>query len=195
MCSHIYVFSYALSILTHIVFFFFFFLSFIIFFFFNDTATTEIYTLSLHERSSDLEWIFDGVYSIGQAAVPINMIILGCNLSAAQMETNTDKLLSKETMMAIVVGKMVLMPILGIASVLFLKEYVWDIPDGIDATFYLVAMMVFVTPTANNVMVMVELSGSGSKEGIAQVIGFQYLVAPILLSISVTAVVAVASQI
>src|SRR5216683_4574476 len=31
-------------------FFFFFFF----FFFFNDTATTEIYTLSLHGRSSDL---------------------------------------------------------------------------------------------------------------------------------------------
>ena len=27
---------------------------FSLFFFFNDTATTEIYTLSLHERSSDL---------------------------------------------------------------------------------------------------------------------------------------------
>src|SRR3712207_7847225 len=26
-----------------------------LFFFFNDTATTEIYTLSLHERSSDLD--------------------------------------------------------------------------------------------------------------------------------------------
>src|SRR2546421_7298040 len=26
-----------------------------LFFFFNDTATTEIYTLSLHERSSDLQ--------------------------------------------------------------------------------------------------------------------------------------------
>src|ERR1039457_1292027 len=29
-------------------------LFFSVFFFFNDTATTEIYTLSLHERSSDL---------------------------------------------------------------------------------------------------------------------------------------------
>src|SRR5438132_3245397 len=28
-------------------------------FFFNDTTTTEIYTLSLHERSSDLAWWFD----------------------------------------------------------------------------------------------------------------------------------------
>src|SRR2546426_3396042 len=32
----------------------FFSLFFFFFFFFNDTATTEIYTLSLHERSSDL---------------------------------------------------------------------------------------------------------------------------------------------
>eukprot|EP00586_Coscinodiscus_wailesii_P008702 CAMPEP_0172521090 /NCGR_PEP_ID=MMETSP1066-20121228/292354_1 /TAXON_ID=671091 /ORGANISM="Coscinodiscus wailesii, Strain CCMP2513" /LENGTH=388 /DNA_ID=CAMNT_0013303947 /DNA_START=194 /DNA_END=1362 /DNA_ORIENTATION=+ len=192
------------------------------------TSLRGLFVDLVHRSDGALfEWIFDGIYSIGQAAVPINMIILGCNLSAAQMETNTDKLLSKETMMAIivgkmvimpiigissvlddtdkllsketmmaiVVGKMVIMPIIGISSVLFLKEYFWDVPDGIDASFYLVAMIVFVTPTANNVMVMVELSGSGSKEGIAQVIGFQYLVAPLLLSLSVTAVVAVASQI
>ena len=31
------------------LFFFFFFFSFFFFFFFNDTATTEIYTLSLHD--------------------------------------------------------------------------------------------------------------------------------------------------
>src|SRR6266567_7166358 len=31
----------------------------IFFFFFNDTATTEIYTLSLHDRSSDLRAIPD----------------------------------------------------------------------------------------------------------------------------------------
>jgi len=54
-------------------------------------------------------------------------------------------------------------------------------------------MIVFITPTANNVMVMVELSGLGSKEGIARAIGYQYAVSPILLSLSVTAVVAVAS--
>eukprot|EP00586_Coscinodiscus_wailesii_P005444 CAMPEP_0172486472 /NCGR_PEP_ID=MMETSP1066-20121228/15045_1 /TAXON_ID=671091 /ORGANISM="Coscinodiscus wailesii, Strain CCMP2513" /LENGTH=424 /DNA_ID=CAMNT_0013252443 /DNA_START=127 /DNA_END=1401 /DNA_ORIENTATION=- len=142
-----------------------------------------------------LEWIFDGIYSVGQAAVPINMIILGCNLSAAQMKKSSDKLLSMETMIAMVVGKMVVMPIIGISSVLILKKYFWNIPDGIDASFYLVAMIVFITPTANNVMVMVELSGSGTKEGIAQVIGFQYLCAPLLLSLTVTAVVAVAGSI
>lgn len=64
---------------------------------------------------------------------------------------------------------------------------------AINASFYLVAMIVFITPTANNVMVMVELSGSGTREGVAQVIAWQYAVAPIVLSLSMTAVVGVAS--
>lgn len=51
----------------------------------------------------------------------------------------------------------------------------------IDATCYLVMMIVFITPTANNVMVMVELSGSSSKEGMARLIGWQYAVSPIVL--------------
>jgi hypothetical protein len=42
-------------------------------------------------------------------------------------------------------------------------------------------MIVFITPTANNVMVMVELSGSSSKEGMARLIGYQYLVSPVVL--------------
>merc|ERR1719410_1115239 len=94
-------------------------------------------------------------------------------------------------MIAIVVGKMIVMPIIGIISCFFLSQ-VYPLRDGIDESFYLVCMIVFITPTANNVMVMVELSGSGTKEGIAKVIGWQYAVAPILLSLSVTATVGMA---
>src|ERR1043165_5187039 len=36
------------------------------FFFFNDTATTEIYTLSLHRRSSDLLYLFCPVVCQGK---------------------------------------------------------------------------------------------------------------------------------
>ena len=64
----------------------------------------------------------------------------------------------------------------------------------IDGAFYLVLMIVFITPTANNVMVMVELSGSGSKEGMARLIAWQYAVAPVLLSLTVALVVGVASK-
>jgi len=55
-------------------------------------------------------------------------------------------------------------------------------------------MIVFITPTANNVMVMVELSGSSSKEGIARLIGWQYIVSPLILSIVLSAVVSMATS-
>lgn len=144
--------------------------------------------------AAPLEWMFDGLYSVGQAAVPINMIILGCNLSASTLSkksASSANLLSNKTTAAIVIGKMVLMPMLGILSCWVLSLW-WKMPGEIDEPFWLVCMIVFLTPTANNVMVMVELSGSGSKEGIARVIGWQYAVAPVLLSLSVTATVGMA---
>mmetsp|Transcript_16391 Transcript_16391/g.29823 ORF Transcript_16391/g.29823 Transcript_16391/m.29823 type:complete len:444 (-) Transcript_16391:67-1398(-) len=164
------------------------------------------------DRDDDalLEWAFDAIYTVGQAAVPLNMIILGCNLSASHLKQNPktnagdddcaeevvgengDDLFSTKTTAAIITGKMIVMPIIGILSVLTLNASFLNIPQDIDAPFYLVAMIVFITPTANNVMVMVELSGSGTNGSIAQVIGWQYALAPALLSLSMTAVVTVA---
>ena len=147
--------------------------------------------------AAPLEWMFDGLYSVGQSAVPINMLILGCNLSASTLSKKSapnPNLLSNKTMAAIVIGKMVLMPVLGILSCWILSLW-WKIPDEIDEPFWLVCMIVFLTPTANNVMVMVELSGSGSKEGIARSIGWQYAVAPVILSLSVMATVWMAMSI
>jgi len=160
--------------------------------------------VDLEDRASHapLQWLFDGLYSVGLAAVPINMMILGCNLSASQMtfakarEVNglTDALLPWKTMVGIVVGKMIVQPAFGILLCFVLRTYFWDIPDEIDGSFYLVLMIVFLTPTANNVMVMVELSGSGAKEGIAAVIAMQYAVAPLILSLTMTVAVGFASN-
>ena len=141
------------------------------------------------------------IYSVGQAAVPINMIILGINLSSTfekkKPNTNDEEvdsnMLPNPTMLAIVVGKMIVMPMIGIVSTWILERYYIDIPDAIDATCYLVMMIVFITPTANNVMVMVELSGSSSKEGMARLIGYQYVVSPVVLSLVLSAVVSLAS--
>ncbi len=154
------------------------------------------------DASAPLQWLFDGLYAVGQAAVPINMMILGSNLSAShQLQQKTasnhprgSSLLTPETMTGIVIGKMLAMPFVGILTAYILKAYIWDIPDDIDASFYLVLMIVFLTPTANNVIVMVELSGSDAKEGIARVIALQYLVAPILLSLTMTIAIGVASD-
>ena len=138
------------------------------------------------------------------------MMILGCNLSASLTsmaearraakssdDTNGSWLapnsMSWSTMVGIVVGKLIVLPIIGISLALFLKAYVWDIPDDIDGSFYVVLMIVFLTPTANNVMVMVELSGSDTKESIATVIALQYAVAPIILSGTMTIAIGIAS--
>ena len=92
-----------------------------------------------------LQFFFDGLYTVGVAAVPINMIILGCNLSASynsqQHKATTEvavgrdsvlpsNLLSKKTLIAIVIGKMLVMPLIGIGLALFLERFVLDIPDG-----------------------------------------------------------------
>lgn len=88
---------------------------------------------------------------------------------------------------------MVIMPLIGVFSTWFLQKYYIDIPDEIDSTVFLVMMIVFICPTANNVMVMVELSGSGSKEGMARLIGWQYFVSPVVLSFVLAAVVHIAT--
>jgi predicted permease len=149
-----------------------------------------------------LQFLFDGLYEVGQSAVPMNMIILGCNLSASYNnsrmvddgDTRKTMLFSRSTSMAIVAGKMIIMPIIGFVSVYLTRRYYWDarIPDDIDGGVYLVAMIVFLTPTANNVMVMVELSGSGSKQAMARSIAWQYALAPVVLSITMTVAVSMA---
>jgi len=152
------------------------------------------------DSSAPLQFFFDGLYNVGQAAVPINMMILGTNLSASLLSITkkTDaspSLLPFKTMLGIVFGKMVLMPTIGILSVMFFSTFVWDIPHDIDSSLYLVMMIVFITPTANNVMVMVELGGGAeAKESLARVIGLEYLFAPVLLCITVACVVHVAAN-
>jgi predicted permease len=159
-----------------------------------------------------LQWFFDGLFNAGQAAVPINMIILGCNLSASYMlqpsssqakENSTiknhsvhSKFFSNKASLYVVIGKMIVMPILGVLSTLVLRQ-VYTVPEEIAGGLYLVLLIVFLCPTANNVMVMVELSGSGggSKEGMARIIAYQYAIAPIVLSGTVTCAVLIASHI
>jgi predicted permease len=147
--------------------------------------------VDLKDRDDDaiLEWFFDGILMIGRSAVPVNMAVLGVNLSMAAQSKASVAPVDAKTVAAVVIGKMVVMPLVGVLTALFMNAYVWHIPESIHSSFYLVLMIVFITPTANNVMVMVDLSGSDAREGIARIIGWQYLAAPLLLSLSVMLVV------
>jgi predicted permease len=151
--------------------------------------------VELVDRDNDapLEWMFEALYNVGQTAIPINMIILGCNLAASfsnpfsgnstmshnnnnnnnnNNNTSLDSRrkdpnqFSRTTIMAIVISKLLVVPLVGFSSVLFLKRYWWEhsLPKDIASSFYLLVSIVFLTPTANTVMVMVELH-SGSVGG------------------------------
>ena len=168
--------------------------------------------------SAPLQWFFDGLFEVGRAAVPINMIILGCNLSASYMldpvsvrrmssmsnvQKPDAKFFTNQASMLVVIGKMIVMPIVGVTST-FLLSKVYVVPQEIAGGLYLVLLIVFLCPTANNVMVMVELAsgsgggsgggGGGSKESLARIIAYQYAVAPIVLSLTVTGAVLMASS-
>jgi predicted permease len=73
---------------------------------------------------------------VGQSAVPINMIILGINLSSTfqkkskKVSGKDDAELSNRTMFALVVAKMIVMPIIGILSTWFLEHNYTPFPDG-----------------------------------------------------------------
>ena len=63
----------------------------------------------------------------------------------------------------------------------------WDEP------LYVAALAVSATPSANNLMVMVELSG-GNRAAMSTSIFTQYVMAPLILPITLTAGVLVATK-
>ena len=140
-----------------------------------------------NDRDNDaaLEWLFNGMLKMAAAAVPINMLILGCNLASFGWDTIV-KAPWKINLM-VVFAKMVLMPAFGAFTAISLHR-VLPLPPKVDASFFLVVMIVTATPTANTVAVMAELGGE-NKELLATTIFTQYLFAPVLLTISVAVVV------
>src|SRR2546430_11591910 len=63
------------------------------FFFFNDTATTEIYTLSLHGRSSDLDRVLHGIDVVDERlradeAQQLEIVVAGTPWSRSEEHTS-----------------------------------------------------------------------------------------------------------
>jgi predicted permease len=114
--------------------------------------------------TAPFQWFFDGLYEIGRSAVPINMMILGCNLSASYMlgppvvvveddnattaiiEHSEKKFFSNKASLYVVIGKMIIMPIIGVLSTLLLQT-VYSVPEEIAGGLYLVLLIVFLCPT------------------------------------------------
>lgn len=87
-------------------------------------------------NNAPLQFFFDGLLTLGQAAIPINMVILGASLlpkSKMTPEFDNDVHagdLAKKSLVGIVVGKMVIMPIIGLLSCSVLRTFAPSIPEG-----------------------------------------------------------------
>jgi predicted permease len=134
------------------------------------------------DGSPPLGWLFQGVVSLGKAAVPVNMTVLGVNL-ASSLTSQVEKSVQHSTCFAVLFGKLIVMPAIGISTVLMLRP-VLTIPFELRIPLLLVLMVQFISPTANNLMIMADVYGSQLKEGIAKMISWQYVCAPVILTFS-----------
>merc|ERR1712136_692834 len=134
-------------------------------------------------------WLYAGLYKIGMAAVPMNMLILGNSIA----KKPSRGVISPAVAISVAFAKMVVMPTIGLFVGYTLKAF-QVVPGPTGPSFYLVAMIVTATPTANNVMVMAELAGE-NKQGLAMCIFLQYFVSPLFLTtwLSVYVIVATSS--
>lgn len=124
-----------------------------------------------------LGWVYRALATVGGAMAPCSSLVLGSNLvQGAKLES-----IPIATNVGISVAKLMVMP--AIMSVV-----VWGVshalgPNGNGGSDWLVVLIVSCTPTANKIMVMVELSGE-SKAGMSAAIFLQYALAPILLTLA-----------
>jgi len=139
-------------------------------------------------NSAPLGFLMRGIASLGGAAVPLNLILLGNSLTSGP----DWQALPVRCAVAIVVAKMILMPCFGLATSAVLDMALGDnglgwirLRDPCDEVFYLAAVAVTATPTANNLLLMTELAG-GNKKAMSTCIFAQYLVAPLVLTMTLT---------
>jgi predicted permease len=147
-------------------------------------------TSSSSREEALLEWFLRGLVSIGRSAVPVSMAILGINLSMTAAEEKQERQVSYRTLAAVVVSRMLIMPIIGVLSVTLLNRFFFR---SADTALYLVLMIEFITPTANTVLLMAELAEC-MRSGMATILAYQYLISPILLTLSVAMVLHVATK-
>eukprot|EP00438_Fugacium_kawagutii_P013321 Skav206501 [mRNA] locus=scaffold1128:237491:238921:+ [translate_table: standard] len=126
-----------------------------------------------------LDWFYISIRKMGESAVPINLIMLGSNLSKGA----DFSALPISTAVILTLTKMWIQP-----AMIALCVYVFArIPTGPTFTGqWLVAIVVSLTPTANNIMVQVEVGGQ-DKAAMSTLIFIQYLLSPVLLTVSLTA--------
>ncbi|KAL1514512.1 hypothetical protein AB1Y20_003611 [Prymnesium parvum] len=141
-----------------------------------------------------LGFLARGVATLGDAAVPINLILLGNALS-----TGPDwSALPLRASVGIALAKMLVMPLLALGLMLALDRALSDdglglVNLGFDETFYLALVAIAASPTANTMLMVTELFW-GNRSAMGTAIFFQYMCAPFVLTCTFTLVVLIIKQ-
>uniref|UniRef100_A0A7S3BZG2 Auxin efflux carrier component n=1 Tax=Haptolina ericina TaxID=156174 RepID=A0A7S3BZG2_9EUKA len=156
---------------------------------------TRLVPTDCPENDAYLGWLTGGLTALGKAAVPINLILTGNALSKGPDWSS----LSTKANLGIILGKMVFLPLCAMLLMVIVDRTLTErgahwlsLEEPWDEPFYVAALAVSATPSANNLMVMVELSG-GNRAAMSTSIFTQYMAAPLVLPITLTASVFVAS--
>lgn len=158
------------------------------------------------DNSAPLEWSFNAIRNIGTAAVPVNMLILGetlsrslagarCPCSCCRTRRSagsgaaavSPRRSSAGVLFGITLSKLVLMPAFGILTT-YVASLTALVPSDYDSSLYLVMMVVTATPTSNTLLVMATAAGQDTTM-FGKAMLTQYAAAPVLLTLSVTAMV------
>jgi len=141
-------------------------------------------SLVLPPETAPLGWLYLGVTKLGNAAVPINLILLGAALSRTPEAGQLPSL----TAAGITVARLILMPLCGLGVAKVLMHFV-QVPYMVADPFWLVCLILTCTPTANNIVVMCDLAGE-NRRAMSAAIFYQYCAAPLILPIILTLFVA-----
>lgn len=133
--------------------------------------------------ASPLSWLLSITRLLGAAAVPVNLLLLGGALSRGPAAVRAA--VDAHTLVAVTAAKLLLMPAAAAAICAAGRGALPRMAEPYDDAMALVALLVAATPTANNVLVMVEAAG-GDADAVAALIAVQYAVAPVLLTLTVS---------
>lgn len=135
------------------------------------------------ENDHALEWLFDAIKTLGKAAVPLNMLVLGSGLGNIPNFSS----IPWPSTIALVFAKLVVHPALGFGLVFSAVKsgFIAEIPDQLHAKddLVLVALIMCSCPTSPSLALMAELyGGPQAKNFLSGAIFLMYCCAPIVLT-------------
>ena len=128
-----------------------------------------------------LAFVLQAARMLGTAAIPVNTMLLGASLANGP----TWRAVGRPTVAGVVLCKLLVLPLSGLCLVSALGSVV-HLPPMLMLVMCIEASM----PTANNLMMMCELAGGSASKMMSTVIFAQYCAAPVLLTATLTAAMA-----